>query len=439
MVTFFICLITGFFIIIPSSYAMGVFWLTVSCVTYLPLLYLPWHAGSIPSTSTVYTLIDGCNSQLQTVRQASNYKKRFDLSIVLTIVFPLYTVNYLVALFGGINAAQTIAIYQVLSVLTKGLFTAVTMDMHLDSLVQSRRAALEANDRRTNEARRAFLKYIFHEVRSPLNSLSIGIEVLERSRNLDEMDIESLEMMRNASEFMSDTLNDVLSMQKIEEGKLELDLSPFCISDAISKVFSTFRGAVTAKQIELLKIVDPLVPMRIVGDRYRIEHVIANLLSNAIKFSSIHTAIQVSATLIQSQPGSEMMLGSTATIRIAVKDEGPGISKENQKKLFGNFVQIRPGQLQEGKGSGLGLSLCKQLVHLHGGNIGVVSEEGQGSEFFFVIPFKVHFDVASISNISNFGFDAEDDKNVNAQEVSIVENFISSHHNKPFGVLVVDG
>ena len=83
------------------------------------------------------------------------------------------------------------------------------------------------------------------------------------------------------------------------------------------------------------------------------------------------------------------MNGDKATVMVIVKDEGPGISAEDQKKLFKNFVQIRPGQLQKGGGSGLGLTIAKQIVELHGGRIGVTSAVGQGSQFYFAIPFQV--------------------------------------------------
>jgi len=93
-------------------------------------------------------------------------------------------------------------------------------DIHLDLVESARRALSEENFRNINEARRNFLKYIFHELRSPLNSLAIGIEILEKSEDLKEGDLESLGLMKDASMFMSDTLNNVLSIQKIEEGSL---------------------------------------------------------------------------------------------------------------------------------------------------------------------------------------------------------------------------
>ena len=122
MVTFFLCLITGFFIIIPSSEALGIFWLVVSCVTYLPTLYLPCYCKHNP-----YMQLE--TAEGGTIQLSVNhiYAKKQKLAWVLTIILPLYTVNYLVALGGAINPAQTIAIYQILSVLTKGFFASITM------------------------------------------------------------------------------------------------------------------------------------------------------------------------------------------------------------------------------------------------------------------------------------------------------------------------
>mmetsp|Transcript_19791 Transcript_19791/g.27208 ORF Transcript_19791/g.27208 Transcript_19791/m.27208 type:complete len:730 (-) Transcript_19791:249-2438(-) len=429
IVSFFLCLITGFLIIVPQSIAMGYFWLTISCVTYLPLLYLPLYTRH--HTGNIYAMPEDEDAFFK--QYSERYTKRFNLSMVLTVILPLYTVIYIVALFGVVGPAETIAIYQVLSVLTKGLFSAVTMDVHLDTLLRTKRAIIDENERLANEARRGFLKYIFHEVRSPLNSLAIGIEILGRSNNLDSSDLESLYMMKDASEFMNDTLNDVLSMQKIEEGKLELDLCPFCISDAISKVFATFRGTVIAKSITLVKTVSPMVPNRVVGDRYRIEHVLANLLSNSIKFSASGATVVVEVTVVNMGDDDNKV-----TLLVEVKDEGPGISEENQKLLFGNFVQIRPGHLQEGRGSGLGLALCKQIVTIHGGTIGVNSEEGKGSVFFFSIPFQTYKAlITTIEEIKPVVIGGESKTEQYSSKSTSISSSISSHK-WPIRVLVVD-
>mmetsp|Transcript_30216 Transcript_30216/g.41566 ORF Transcript_30216/g.41566 Transcript_30216/m.41566 type:complete len:767 (-) Transcript_30216:185-2485(-) len=385
IISFFCCIICGFLIIIPQPYAVAMFWLVMSCATYLPLLYLPFHVkrfDNIIEPSAIYQCNDNEDDSDAWPSFSQRFAQRFNLSMWLTLVLPFYSITYFIALFGGINIMLTIAIYQLLSVLTKTLFAAVIMDVHLDALLHTQNILLI--EQHANEMRRAFLKYIFHEVRTPLNSLTMGIDLLEGSENFDESDRESLLIMKGASEFMSDTLNDVLSIQKIEEGMVELEMSPFSINDVISKVLLTFRGAILSKNIQLTEEFAINVPAKVIGDRFRIEHVFSNLLSNAIKFSIDGQSIKVEVSAaIDSK-------ANIAFITVALTDEGPGISIENQKKLFANFVQIRPGQLQKGQGSGLGLALCKQLVSLHGGTIGVTSTEGKGSSFHFTIPFAIH-------------------------------------------------
>eukprot|EP01035_Chromulina_nebulosa_P069486 gene69486-biopygen35475 len=125
------------------------------------------------------------------------------------------------------------------------------------------------------------------------------------------------------------------------------------------------------------------------GDVFRVEHVISNLLSNAIKFSPDGGAIRLNVAATATATATDIESQPTMSIAVSITDEGPGISADDQGKLFNGFVQVRPDQLQQGKGSGLGLALCKQIVTLHGGTIGVKSSEGQGSTFHFCIPFAV--------------------------------------------------
>jgi signal transduction histidine kinase len=171
-ICFFTCLIAGFFIIIPSSIRVGQFWLTVSCITYIPVLYLPFYDDGVSPTIQVW---ENTNTELLPMR----YAKRTNIARWLSVVLPIYTVIYLVALWGGIDYAVTIAIYQILSVLTKGIFAAATMDVHLDLLGSAEKHLLQ--EMRANAARRLFMKYIFHEVRTPLNSLTVGINLLSTS------------------------------------------------------------------------------------------------------------------------------------------------------------------------------------------------------------------------------------------------------------------
>eukprot|EP01035_Chromulina_nebulosa_P069509 gene69509-biopygen37134 len=144
-------------------------------------------------------------------------------------------------------------------------------------------------------------------------------------------------MMTGAADFMSETLNNILSMQKIEDGKMELTFSPFSIGKSIHKVFSALSGAVVAKNLNVERNIAADVPALLVGDVYRVEHVISNLLSNAIKFSPdggtirVNVATEIAILYINSSPST--------SITVSITDEGPGISAEDQDKLFNGFFQ----------------------------------------------------------------------------------------------------
>ena len=293
---------------------------------------------------------------------------------------------------------------------TKIIFISMVMTSHVEVLYM-----LFVLELHLNAAKRSFLRYIMHEVRVPLNSITMGIGLLEESHHLSGEDRESLLMMKGATSFMQETLNDILCMQKIEEGKLELIYAPFRPADAVQVVRSVLQGSLAQKRIQLYTLVYDDVPEYVIGDRFRIEHVLANLLSNAIKFSHSNGRIFVVVSLVGGSHSSsdlgdmedsvEMIRPPTQIItkaysrsmnfcelEFSVRDEGPGISREDQKKLFQDFVQIKPGEMQMGGGSGVGLSLCKQIVELHDGTIKCTSEIGVGATFSFVIPFKIHTD-----------------------------------------------
>ena len=158
----------------------------------------------------------------------------------------------------------------------------------------------------------------------------------------------------------------------------------------IFKVITTFQGSLGSKFLTLIPNIPSEVPQLLIGDGHRIQHVIGNLVNNAIKFSPIHGSILVSVCVkkawVESRGFSNQ---SFVSLCVSVGDEGPGISKENQMKLFTDFYQIQSNALQQGQGSGLGLFFCKKIVSLHGGEISVESKEGQGSIFSFLISFPV--------------------------------------------------
>jgi signal transduction histidine kinase len=246
-------------------------------------------------------------------------------------------------MFGFLDAALTVVLFQTLSVFTKGLFAAACMDVH-DGVLRKTVQSL-AEEQRANDARRTFMKYIFHEIRTPLNSISMGLELIEECQGLDELERELVVNMKEATHFMGDTLNDVLSIEQIEEGKYKLDLVPFSFSKMLSRIVSTFQGSLLSHRIHLSFTISPFLKKNeAIGDRHRIEHVVSNLVSNAIKFSpdggAVH--IEVSCKL----PVDDSQQTTKVPVTVAVRDQGCGISEEDQYKLFNNFVQVTNFMLQ---------------------------------------------------------------------------------------------
>mmetsp|Transcript_30055 Transcript_30055/g.50833 ORF Transcript_30055/g.50833 Transcript_30055/m.50833 type:complete len:332 (-) Transcript_30055:165-1160(-) len=258
----------------------------------------------------------------------------------------------------------------------------ILTDCHVEILDPSKFQIIEER-KRSDESRVMFLRYVFHEVRVPLNSVSLGLQLLFDNPNLDDADRETLHIMRDATNFMAETLNDVLSLQKIEQGMMELEEDYFSPDQLVGTVVANFSTQFQAKGIKVGVEVRENVPKKIIGDRFRLEHVLGNLVSNAIKFSDPGSNITISLTFGTKQPNH---------VTFAVRDQGPGMTPDEQKALFKPFMQIRPGELQKGRGSGLGLSICKTIIALHNGSVGCVSKQREGadvttggSEFFFSI------------------------------------------------------
>lgn len=208
---------------------------------------------------------------------------------------------------------------------------------------------------------------------------------------LSDDEKEILVMMDSAAKFMAETLDNVLSMQKIEEGKLELEYQSFSPINMIGDIISMYGGMSKDNNIKINVIVGANVPEYLYSDSHKLSHVISNLISNALKFAPSGSVVELflnsSEIRIQMEEGCE---AQEALISFSVRDQGPGISEVDKKLLFKSFIQIRPGVLQKGRGSGLGLSFCKKVVHLLGGTISVESDgNNTGSTFKFEVPMKI--------------------------------------------------
>ncbi len=224
-----------------------------------------------------------------------------------------------------------------------------------------------------------FLANMSHELRTPLNSIIGFSRVILKGIDgpINELQEQDLSAIYNSGQHLLALINDILDLSKIEAGKMEIAQEEVDISMMVRSVMSTAVGLTKDKPVKLLQDVDEDLPI-IVGDNTRIRQVLLNLISNAAKFTE-EGHIRVIAKLRKSARGGE-------EVYLAVEDTGPGISAEDQSKLFKPFSQVDGSPTRKTGGTGLGLSISKRFIEMHGGQIGVKSHEGRGSTFWFTLP-----------------------------------------------------
>ncbi len=224
-----------------------------------------------------------------------------------------------------------------------------------------------------------FLANMSHELRTPLNSIIGFSRVIIKGIDgpITEMQMQDLTAIYNSGQHLLGLINDILDLARIEAGKMELNFEEVHLAEMVASVMSTAKGLVKEKPIQLVPKIPADMPT-VRGDTMRVRQVLINLLSNASKFTDEGT-ITVEAHVQQGSNGKPEAI-------INVIDTGPGISQEGQEKLFKAFSQVDGSATRKSGGSGLGLSICANLVQLHGGRISVHSEEGKGSTFWFTLP-----------------------------------------------------
>jgi CheY-like chemotaxis protein len=217
-----------------------------------------------------------------------------------------------------------------------------------------------------------------HEIRTPMNVIMGFTEQLMKPNARDkEM---YLMAIRRASEHLLRLINDVLDFSKIESGKLNIEAIGFYWRDILHDVYLLLKEKAEKKGLQFNYRVTGKIPEVVVGDPVRLKQILINLIDNAIKFTNEGFV----TILVEAENQTEKYLD----LRFAVKDTGIGINKNKLQDVFDEFSQADAGTTRKYGGSGLGLSICKKLVELQGGEIEVNSVEGKGSEFSFFIPYK---------------------------------------------------
>lgn len=244
------------------------------------------------------------------------------------------------------------------------------------------------------KVRNEFVSNVTHELRTPVNGI-LGISKNLMETQLDESQKESINIIHMCCSNMIEIINNLLDFSKLEAGKFTLEEREFSFREAIDKIIAMNINQVNDKGLKLLLNISPEIPERIIGDELRITQILTNLINNAVKFTSMG---QIVVDVVKT-----MELSDTVELFFMVMDTGIGIAPEDMDKLFKSFSQVDASITRKFGGSGLGLTIVKELVELMDGEIHVESEKGKGSTFSFSIRVKRADNDSTISQIYDSG------------------------------------
>ena len=254
----------------------------------------------------------------------------------------------------------------------------VLVGLYFSTLVERLTTALQREEA-ANQAKRSFISSVSHELRTPLNAI-IGMANLLQSTTLNREQTDMVKSLDNASHLMLALIEDVLDFSKIEAGKLLIEDTDFDLHQLINSTVDIFTYQASARGLELVVQIAPEAPYALRGDPHHLRQVLVNLMSNAIKFTERGRIVLRIECMADT--------GQFALLHFEVEDTGIGIAPAAQKKVFDSFTQADDSTSRRYGGTGLGTTISRQLVELMGGQLGLRSEIGVGSTFWFELDLQ---------------------------------------------------
>jgi len=252
------------------------------------------------------------------------------------------------------------------------------------------RSAAAASEE-ANQAKSRFVAVMSHEIRTPLNAI-MGLTDLVLAQLSKENDVnENIWMIRRSAEHLHAIIDNILDFSRIEAGKVDLENREFSMSGLISNMGKLFATAANKKRVEVRYRSAGDIPPVLIGDEHRLSQILINLIGNALKFTESGYVEILGEKMTVNDPRQRTW------VRLSVRDTGIGIPSDRTAAIFESFTQAEVKTSRTYGGSGLGLTISKQLTELMGGSIRVESEEGKGSIFIVEIPFKVGADIVKRS------------------------------------------